>query len=387
MVASRTSQDEGLGDLRLDEQAALRRVATAVARQRTPDEIFAAVTDEAGELFGATASTLFRFEGAVGVGVSDWHTPDAIGTPKGLRVDLTLESATGRVYQTGAPARVDSYDAVEAERIDGALRALGIHAAVAAPIVVEGRVWGSISLSSVRPRPFPPRTELRLGAFAELVGQAVANAEARRELTESRVRIVEAADAARRRIERDLHDGAQQRLVSLALQLQLARRTAGDAEATIAAIEACSAELTTALEELRELARGIHPSLLTERGLGPALQSVADRAPLPVELDVQLHDRLTPAHEAALYFTACEALANVTKYAGATAASIRAWREEGRIVIEIADDGVGGAEPSRGSGLRGLTDRLEAVGGQLDVASAVGRGTTVTAALPVSATD
>ena len=148
----------------------------------------------------------------------------------------------------------------------------------------------------------------------------------------------------------------------------------------------CSAELATALEELRELARGIHPALLTERGLGPALQSVADRAPLPVELDVQLHDRLTPAHEAALYFTACEALANVTKYAGAKAASIRAWREDGRIVIEIADDGVGGAEPSRGSGLRGLTDRLEAVGGQLDVASAVGRGTTVIATLPVSAT-
>ena len=348
MVASRTSPDSGLGDLRLDEQAALRRVATAVARQRTPDEIFAVVTDEAGELFGATASTLFRFEGAVGVGMSDWHTPEAQGVPKGLRVDLTLESATGRVYQTGAPARVDSYDEIETERIDAPLRSLGIRAAVAAPIVVDGRIWGSISLSTVRPRPFPPGTERRLGAFAELVGQAVANAEARRQLRESRVRIVEAADEARRRIERDLHDGAQQRLVSLALRLQLARRTAGDAEATRAAIDGCSEELATALAELRELANGIHPAMLTERGLAPALQSVADRAPVPVELDVQLPERLAPAHEAALYFTACEALANVSKHAQASRASIRARQENGSVVIEIADDGVGGAEPSRG---------------------------------------
>ena len=384
-MASGTSPGDGPGDLRLDEQAALRRVATAVAQQRTPDEIFAVVTDEAGPLFGATASTLFRFEGAVGVAVSDWHTRDALGVPKGLRVDLALESATGRVYQTGAPARVDSYDEIEVERIDGPLRALGIHAAVAAPIVVDGRVWGSISLSTVSDRPFPPSTELRLGAFAELVGQAVANAEARRELTESRVRIVEAADAARRRIERDLHDGAQQRLVSLALRLQLARRTAGDPDATIAALDACSVELATALEELRELARGIHPAMLTERGLGAALQFVADRAPLPVDLNVQLDVRLAPAHEAALYFTACEALANVTKHAEASAVSIRAWRDDGRIVIEIADDGVGGAEPMRGSGLRGLTDRLEAVGGQLDVTSAPGHGTTVIATVPALA--
>ena len=177
-MASGTSPGDRPGDLRLDEQAALRRVATAVAQQRTPDEIFAVVTDEAARLFGATASTLFRFEGAVGVAVSDWHTPDALGVPKGLRVDLALESATGRVYQTGAPARVDSYDEIEVGAIDGPLRALGIHAAVAAPIVVDGRVWGSISLSTVSDRPFPPSTELRLGAFAELVGQAVANAEA-----------------------------------------------------------------------------------------------------------------------------------------------------------------------------------------------------------------
>jgi signal transduction histidine kinase len=368
-------------DLRLDEQAALRRVATAVARQRTPDEIFGVVTEEVGGLFGATASTLFRFEGTEGVGVSDWHTDDAEGVPPGMRIDLERESATGRVYQTAAPTRL-AYDEVAHGDIDARLRALGIRYAIAAPIVVDDALWGSISLSTIDEDPFPPGAELRLAAFAELVAQAVGNAEARSQLTASRVRIVAAADEARRRLERDLHDGVQQRLVALALQLRMAQRTAGDAAATKAALEACSEELAAALEELRELARGIHPAVLTERGLPAALQSIVDRAPVPVELDVRLEERLAPAQEAALYFTASEALANVAKYAEARSAVVRAWRDGRIVVIEIADDGVGGADTGRGSGLRGLCDRVEAVGGRLEISSPPGAGTRIVARLP-----
>jgi signal transduction histidine kinase len=370
-------------DLRLDEQAALRRVATAVAKQRTPNEIFAIVTREIAELFGATGATLFRFEAGYGIAVADWHTHNARGLSQGLELDLHTDSATGRVYRTGAPSRIDAYAQLDPDTVAASIKDLELHATVGAPITVDGRVWGAISISTIQPQPFPPDTEARLAGFAELVAQAVANAEARRQLTASRVRIVEAADEARRRIERDLHDGAQQRLVGLALQLRLVRTAAEDPEAVRGALDTCGAELALALEELRELARGIHPTVLTERGLRPALQSVADRAPVPVELAVSLDAALTPGQEAALYFTASEAVANVAKYAQATSIEIRAFDDAQHVVIEIRDDGVGGAEPSNGSGLRGLADRVEAAGGWLDVASPAGVGTVVLATLPL----
>jgi signal transduction histidine kinase len=367
-----------------EEQAALRRVATAVAEQRTPDEIFTILTREMAILFGATGASLVRFEpGDTGLVIADWSTPGTEGMPPGLRIDFELDSTLQRVYRTGAAARIDAYPEHDERSVADYVKRIGAHAAVAAPVTMDGRIWGAVAMSTTKPRPFPAGAETRLASFAELVALGIANAEARSQLTTSRVRIVQAGDEARRRIERDLHDGAQQRLVALALHLRLARNVADDADTIRELLDGCSAELALALGELRELARGIHPAILTERGLEPALLSVADRSPVPVDVDVQLDRRLDQPQEAALYFTASEALANVAKYANATAVSIRAFMDERFAVIEIRDDGVGGADPSRGTGLRGLGDRVEAVGGWLSVASPPGGGTTVAATLPL----
>ena len=371
-------------DLR-EEQAALRRVATAVAAQRTPSEIFATLTREIAVLFGATGASLVRFEpGDEGLVVADWSAPGALGLVAGQRITFDRDSALQRVYRTGAAARIDHYAEHDQEVADY-VRRVGAHAAVAAPVSVGGRVWGAVAMSTTRPRPFPATAETQLASFAELVAMGVANAEARSQLAASRVRLVQAGDEARRRIERNLHDGAQQRLVTVALHLRLARNRVGDDEATRdlrALLDDCSAELALALEDLRELARGIHPAILTERGLEPALKTLVDRCPLHVELDVDLPGRLEPSQEAALYFTVSEALANVVKYAAAGRVTIRAMADERQAVIEVRDDGVGGADPSRGSGLRGLADRVEAVGGWLVVTSPHGGGTTIVATVP-----
>jgi signal transduction histidine kinase len=371
-------------DLR-EEQAALRRVATAVAAQRTPSEIFATLTREIAVLFGATGASLVRFEpGDEGLVVADWSAPGALGLVAGQRITFDRDSALQRVYRTGSAARIDHY-AEHDQEIADYVRRVGAHAAVAAPVSVGGRVWGAVAMSTTRPRPFPPTAETQLASFAELVAMGVANAEARSQLAASRVRLVQAGDEARRRIERNLHDGAQQRLVTVALHLRLARNRVGEDDASAdlrALLDDCSAELALALEDLRELARGIHPAILTERGLEPALKTLIDRCPLHVDLDVDLPSRLEPPQEAALYFTVSEALANVVKYAAAGRVSIRAMADERQAVIEVRDDGVGGADPSRGSGLRGLSDRVEAVGGWLVVTSPHGGGTTVVATVP-----
>ena len=287
---------------------------------------------------------------------------------------------TARVYETLAPARIDSYEGVPG-RFAEELRARGSRGTVAAPILVEGHVWGAFTAGSTT-EPFSSDSEARLGAFAELVAQAIANVDARIKLQESRARIVEAADDARRRIERDLHDGAQQRLVGVALSLRLVAR--GAEPATAAAIDGCIEELLTAQAELRELARGLHPAVLTERGLRPALDMLAARSPVPVVLDGDLPRRLPPTHEAALYFVAAEALTNVAKYAQASAAEVTLYGDDRCAEIAVSDDGVGGARTEEGSGLRGLCDRVEALGGRLTLASASGHGTTVRARVPIA---
>jgi signal transduction histidine kinase len=202
------------------------------------------------------------------------------------------------------------------------------------------------------------------------------------ELSASRARIVESGYAARRRLERDLHDGAQQRLVSLALSLRILRsRIEGDPDA-VRALDAARSELDEALGELRELARGIHPSLLTDRGLAAALDGLARRAPLPVELEDTPAERLPDRVESAAYFVVAEALTNVAKYARATHARVNVSRHGGRVLIAVSDDGVGGADPAAGSGLRGLLDRVSALGGRFEVDSRPAQGTTVRATIP-----
>ena len=367
---------------RLEEERALRRVATLVARQHEPETVLAVVTEEVARHLAADAAMTARYAGPDrATVVADWSAPGVAPFPVGTPIDISPQMALARVYATRAPARVDSYEGMPGEYA-AQLRELGMRGAVAAPILVGGHVWGAVAAASTGD-PFTADAEARLGAFAELVGQAIANVDARMKLRESRARIVEAAYEARRRIERDLHDGAQQRLVGLALSLRL---VAGRAEpATANAIEGCIDELMTALAELRELARGLHPAVLSERGLVPALEMLAARSAVPVVLDADLDARLPSAHEAALYFVAAEALTNVAKYAHASTATLSLSGDGRWAEIAVADDGVGGARLEHGSGLRGLTDRVEALGGRLTVASARGEGTTVSARVPMVA--
>jgi signal transduction histidine kinase len=264
------------------------------------------------------------------------------------------------------------------------LRDLGFRCAVGAPITLAGRLWGAVLISSVEDDTFPEGAEKRVADFAELIALALANAEAREELAASRARIVEAGDAERRRIERNLHDGAQQRLVAMSLMLRLAERTLPqDAGRSRDILSRAGAELGDALQELRELARGIHPAILTDRGLRPALEMLAGRASVPVELTTELDGRLPDAVEAAAYYIVAEALTNTAKYARASLVRVHVGRENGMAVVDVSDDGVGGADPSAGSGLGGLGDRIAALGGRLEVTSPPGAGTALVARLPV----
>ena len=364
-----------------DEQAALRRVATAVAAESDPSRLFALVSEEVGRLLEAQTAHMFRFDsdGSAGTIVGGWALRPEHLLPVGTRMPMDADTATTRVWRTGAAARMDSYEGVEGELAE-TLRGYGVMSVIAAPVFLGGGLWGAVIVSSMDPDPFPEGAEERIAYFAELAAQALANAHAREELAASRARIVQAGDAERRRLERNLHDGAQQRLVSLALLLRLAaRRHPDDPE-----LARMGDELSHALQELRELARGIHPAVLTERGLEPAVRALADRALIPVELDVALAERLPDAVEAAAYYVVAEALTNVAKYAGASLVRIRVARAGMRALIEVADDGAGGAHPDGGTGLRGLADRVEALGGRLEIESPRGGGTTLRADIPLN---
>jgi signal transduction histidine kinase len=371
---------------RLKEEEALRRVATLVARGQKPGDVFLLFTEEVGRHLEADTVVTARHDGpGRATFVATWTAPGVDPSPfrVGRQFEPVPQGAMARALETMAPARVDSYERLRG-RFAGEVRASGVRATVAAPILVDGQLWGAFAAGS-KAGPFRADAAARLGAFAELVAQAIANVDARIKLRESRARIVAAADDARRRIERDLHDGAQQRLVSLALSLQLVARSAEPATAT--ALRGCVEDLHTALAELRELARGLHPAVLTERGVPAALQALAARSPVPVVLDADLDGRLPPAHEAALYFVAAEALTNAAKYARATVVDVTLRGDDRWAEIAVADDGVGGARAEDGSGLRGLVDRVEALGGRLTLTSIPGSGTTVRARVPVAGAD
>jgi len=367
---------------RLNEEQALRRVATLVARAHEPGAVLARVSQEVGRHLNAHTAVTVRYDAADRATIlATWTAPHvAPHFTVGRQIELAPQTALARVRATGAPARVDSYEGMPGS-FPQEVRDSGIRATVAAPILVDGQLWGAFAAAS-RSAPWTSEAEVRLGAFAELVAHAVANVDARIKLKESRARIVQAADDARRRIERDLHDGAQQRLVGVLISLRLAARAAEPA--TAAALERCIDDQLRALAELRDLARGLHPAVLVERGLPAALEMLAARSPVPVIVDPQLDRRLSPAHETALYFVAAEALTNVAKYAHATAAEITLRADERWAEMTVADDGVGGAKTNAGGGLRGLCDRVEALGGSLTVAS-VAAGTSVQARVPLTA--
>jgi signal transduction histidine kinase len=292
--------------------------------------------------------------------------------------------ASAEVYRTGHSARVDAMDWSSASGpVAGAARAMNIVSSVASPIVVEGRLWGAMNVASAD-EALPFGLEGRLEKFTELLATAIANAESRSELAASRLRIVAASDEARRRIERDLHDGTQQRLVSLGLAAHMAeadvRADRGDLRAELSRI---AAGLADAVAELQEFSRGIHPAILADGGLGPALRALARRSAVPVDLDVTTDTRCPEPIEIAVYYVASEALANTVKHAQASHAEISLTRRDGSLLLSIRDDGVGGADPARGSGLAGLADRVEALGGSIHVHSAAGAGTHITVNLPL----
>ncbi|HEX6787660.1 MAG TPA: histidine kinase [Gaiellaceae bacterium] len=363
------------------EQAALRRVATLVAGDARPEQVFQSVTEEVCRLLGLRTAVLHRF------GDDDSTTVvGKFGEPTGaLELGSTLELEEGTalwVRDTGAAAR-SNYDELPGPGA-AQLRELGYRSAVGVPINVGGVTWGALVAALREGETIPVETERRLEGFAELVALAVASAQARDELAASRLRIIEASDAERRRLERNLHDGAQQRLVALSVGLGLARRRVRECpEEAEELLSLAANELAAALTELRELAQGIHPAVLTERGLETALEVLAARTPIPVELDVNVPERLPEPVEAAAYYVASEALANVVKHAHAQAAGVRVDHGNGHAVIEVEDDGIGGASLDGGSGLCGLRDRVETLNGRLHVASLPGVGTVVRAELPV----
>jgi len=365
------------------EHAALRRVATLVAREPSRAEVFAAVTQELGELLGAQRTTLLRVESPEWALVeAGWSAGAAPPVPAGHRGAIDGRGILGRMLRVAAPVRMEDFDQVGGE-VAALMRELGIRSAAAGPIILRGRVWGALTAAWPEGVPMPVGAEGRVGAFAELVAQAIENAETREELAASRARLVQAADEARRRIERDLHDGAQQRLVAAALELTLLeRRLERDPEDARSILARIREQLECGLAELRDLARGIHPAVLTERGLEAALDALIQRAPMAVELRAAVPERPDAAIEAAAYFLVSEALTNVAKYAHADTVSVDVARVGDALVVTISDDGVGGADLERGSGLRGLADRVGAIGGRLELTSPPGEGTQLRAHLP-----
>jgi signal transduction histidine kinase len=363
------------------EQAALRHVATLVARGAETGEVFAAVAREVSEVMHLPVAAVQRFEDDETTTVTAAWSDRAHPFQPGTRWPYHASGLAGQVRQTGRAGRVQDYS-----RRRGAFavmaRELGLRSVAGAPIIVDGAVWGLVTIASTD-GPLPDQTEDRLAGFTELVGTAIANAQSRTELSASRARIIAATDDTRRRLERDLHDGIQQRLVSLALKAQMIETmTPRPADQIRGELSRLADGLGTALDELREISHGIHPALLSEAGLGPALEALARRSAVPVELDLNLGPRLDEHVEAAGYYIASEAITNAAKYAQASVIDVCADARDGALTLSISDDGVGGADPSRGSGIIGLRDRVEALGGTILVLSPPGQGTTLHVQLP-----
>jgi signal transduction histidine kinase len=385
LLATAIANAESRGGLaRLaEEQAALRRVATLVARGAPPQEVFAAVTEEVGQLLPVDHAGMGRYEadGSITI-VASWGTT-VDHFPVGSRWILEGKNPGAIVFETGRPARVDSFADVSG-RFAVAVRETGVRSGVGTPIIVEGRLWGVMGAGSTLEQPMPADTEARLADFTELLAAAIANAESRADLAASRARVVAAADETRRRIERDLHDGTQQQLVSLMLELRAAQATepseVGELRAQLATTERA---LAAVLDELREISRGIHPAMLSKGGLERALRALARRSAVPVELDLRAERRLPEQVEVAAYYVVSEALTNAAKHAHASGVHVELDAHDAIVQLAIRDDGLGGADPAHGSGLVGLSDRIEALGGTLEVASPAGSGTTLLIQIPI----
>ena len=386
LVATAIANAEAHQELQrlVDEQAALRQVATLVAHGAEPRAVFDAVCEATGRLIGAASVNLAQFTpDEANLTLAGW-SKRGTHVPPGTRLPLEGDSINALIRQTHAPARVDSYEG-RSGRLAARLRELGIKSEVGAPVVVDGSVWGALIAGTDHAEPMPPGTERRVASFAELIATAVSNATARSELIDSRARMVAAFDAARQRVTRDLHDGAQQQLLSTLINLQLAQESWSSApQEAKDCLDLAIRDTRSSINSLREIAAGIHPAILTHRGLAAALEALADRLPIPVHLDIT--DRRLPGPiEASTYFFCSEALTNVVKHAQASSAWVRVAPEDDRCTIEVRDDGTGGAEPRmETSGLIGLRDRIGALKGAMHISSPISSGTTLRAWIPLS---
>jgi signal transduction histidine kinase len=365
----------------VEEQAALRRVATLVARGAPPESVFSAAVEEVGRVLPVDLVSMARYEpGRAITFLTSWGALKDF-VPVGRRLPLGGKNLNTIVFETGRSARIDNYDDAFGP-VGLAVRDGGVRSAAGTPIIVDGRLWGMMAAGSSGTDRLPPDIEARLASFTELLATAIANAEARAELALSRARMVAATDEERRRLVRDLHDGAQARLVSTIVTLKLASRALehNDKNAPDLVADAID-QAERASVELRELAHGILPAVLTRGGLRAGVNALASRMPVPIQVDVSV-GRLPAAVEATAYFVVAEALTNVAKHARAGYARVTARIENGTVQVRVRDDGVGGARPN-GSGLTGLADRLNALGGDLWVDSPARRGTLVAATIPL----
>ncbi len=364
----------------LTEQAALRRVATLAAAEFDAARLFAVVCEELGRVLQVESTDMLRFDddGKATV-VGAWAAEGAVLFSTGQRISVEGQSVTAKLHRTRRPQRVDDYEGIEGEVAD-LLLAQGVRSVVGAPVSLAGELWGAVMVSSKTPHCFPPETEQRVADFAELVAAALASADAREQLAASRARIVEAGYEERRRIGRDLHDGAQQELVGAVISLKLARDKVDDPSGEAGELLDAALEQTRAgIRDLRELAAGVHPSVLADRGLCSALQALAGRSQVPVTVQADGCDDLPSVVATTAYFVVAEALTNAVKHSACEGVEVVAGTEDGYAVVEVRDDGVGGADPAGGTGLSGLADRVNALGGRIDIHSPPGEGTTVVA--------
>jgi PAS domain S-box-containing protein len=365
-----------------NQQASLRRVATLVARQATPEELFAGVAKEVAQVLGVRSMTVIRYDAhgtMTPVGVWGKEMQFVLG----LSWPLEETPVASVIWRTGQPASVDL--ASSPTSLAAELQRKGFRFVTGVPIVVEGQLWGAMLAHETDREALPVGVAKRLERFTELVATAVANATARTELAAVQRRVIEAADAARARVTRDLHDGAQQRFVNALINLQRAQQKwSVDPTRARELLDVGTAEAEEGVETLRELAAGIHPTILSDLGLVAALETLAARAPIPVSLEIEDLE-LPPSLGVSAYFFCSEALTNVAKHADASSAFLRVHVAGGELKIEVRDDGIGGAEiGSGGSGLLGLKDRIGALGGSIALSSPRGgAGTTLTAHIPV----
>jgi signal transduction histidine kinase len=360
------------------EQAALRRVATLVAQESPPSEVFSAVAEEVGRLMAIDSSRVLRYESdGTATVISAWN----LELPFRVGDSLPLEghNIAAVVFRTRLPARVDSYTDASGS-LAATVREAGIQSGVGCPIIVGGRLWGAMVAVTSKPEPIPTGAELRLAAFTELLATAISNTQARADLTASRTRIVEAADGTRQRIERDLHDGVQQRLVSLALDLRGADALVPvELEAVHAQLARLEEGMIGVLDQLREISRGIHPAILSQGGLEPALKALSRRSAVPVKLVVRIDRSLPDRVEVAGYYLVSEALTNAAKHSQASEVQVDVEQTNGLVRLSIRD-------PRHGSGLTGLGDRVDALGGTIEITSPPGNGTSLLVTLPIQDT-